>query len=302
MTTERQPKRTKRVRSKPVATTLVETPPIDVQPVTLPEQLADAPLPTDPEDIGDEELIFDDDTEPLSYEEDMSESNTHHQLIDTLESTLKHFLASANWFITGNFALYPPDAINQYDHTDPDLAVFIGVPTPTQRIKSWKVGNPDRPVPQVVFEVASEGTWLAGLQDKPTRYTRIGVQEYYAYDPDTPRTWKTGGMRLRGWHRQGRMMVELKPDVRGRLWSPTLSSFLVPQDDELWLTDINSRKRLSSEEALQLVQTQLVQADAARIEAEQQRAEEQRQRIEAERKAEAMAARLRALGENPDDM
>lgn len=121
--------------------------------------------------------------------------------------------------------------------------------------------------------------------EKPEEYFRMGVSEYYAYDPNPsmlPRS-RRSGRRLFGWQRDRATgeMCELLPDTHGRLWSPYLQSYLVPEGTYLRLYDRFGNQRLTQGE------------EAAR------RADE-----EAQRAAEALrrAEKLRALGIDPDQL
>ena len=79
-----------------------------------------------------------------------------------------------------NFNCYQTPNPKEYPLA-PDIAVIKGVDY-RDDIRSWRVGKTG-PAPHVVFEIASEETWKKDLEDKPTLYAQMGVQEYFAYDP-----------------------------------------------------------------------------------------------------------------------
>jgi len=151
---------------------------------------------------------------------------------------------------------------------------LMEVLTQVQDLKSWRVGKTG-PTPQVVFEIASEETWKKDLEEKPERYARMGVKEYFAYDPyERPlRRTRTSARRLFGWHleTERRVMRELPMGPDGRLWSFHLESWLVPDGKYLRLYDNQGNLRLTGMEA------------------------------EA-RRAEALAEKLRSLGIDPDQV
>src|SRR5207249_11946967 len=130
----------------------------------------------------------------------------------------------------------------------PDIAVIKGLPY--RRVKSWKVGRTGPP-PHVVFEVASPETWDKDLTEKPPLYAHMGVQEYFAYDPNDPQCWKDKPSRLLGWRLDpvNQTMQESVPDEQGRLWSAELDSWLVADGPHLRLYDWNGNLRLTGEEA-----------------------------------------------------
>ena len=151
---------------------------------------------------------------------------------------------------------------------------------------SWRVGKTG-PVPQVVFEIASEKTWGNDLKDKPLQYGLMGVKEYFAYDPNARPLKRRTSRRLWGWQldkgSDEMREMALRPD--GSLWSQHLESFLVPDTRYLRLYDSQRQLRLTRAEA---------EARRADAEAEARQA--------AERRVEALIAKMRSLGIDPDQI
>jgi hypothetical protein len=146
----------------------------------------------------------------------------------------------------------------------------------------------------VVVEIASEETWKNDRKKKPALYGRMGVLEYFLYDPNTPACWPQPKRRLLGWRWNpvSQKMRRLASDRKGRIWSEQLDSWLVPDGGYLRLHDRHHHLRLTQAEA-----------QALRAEAEAKRAEaEAEARQAAVRRAEALAEKLRALGINPDEI
>src|SRR5437868_1203378 len=118
-----------------------------------------------------------------------------------------------------------------------------------------------------------EETSKSDLQEKPGKYARMGVIEYFAYDPNERPLDRKAARRLFGWHldpAEGVMQeMLLRPD--GSLWSSQLQSVLVPQGEFLRLYDRQGHLRLTQAEA------------------------------EA-RRAEVLAEKLRSLGIDPDQL
>jgi Uma2 family endonuclease len=201
-------------------------------------------------------------------EEDLKgEASLHRRLTEYLAQVLiwlfhRHVCAiyeNLNFYQTANPKEYP---------LAPDIAVIKGVAF--QYVRSWRVGK-SGPAPQVVFEIASEETWTNDLREKPGRYARMGVAEYFAYDPNESPLHHASARRLFGWQLDptAGVMREMRPRPDGGLWSPQLQSMLVPEGDFLRLYDHQGRLRLTQAEA------------------------------EAER-AHLMAEKLRSLGIDPD--
>ncbi len=226
-------------------------------------------------------------------EEDlMGESFLHRRLTEYLEQVLIQLFygqlcavyANLNFYYRFNWREYP---------VAPDVAVLKGAPA--QVVTSWRVGR-SGPAPQVVFEIASPETWHNDLYLKPLSYAHMGVQEYFAYDPYSLPLSKDASKKffgpeierqLFGWRLNpdtGRMNL-MSPGPAGQLWSEHLESTLMPEPNWLLLYDRFGQVRLTPAEA---------EARRAEQEAEARRAET--------RRAEALAAKLRALGFDPDQV
>jgi hypothetical protein len=120
------------------------------------------------------------------------------------------------------------------------------------------------------------------LLDKPDAYERMGIWEYYAYDPNQPPLplSRRRGQRLFGWQRdrQAGVLHAILPDEYGRIWSPFLHGYLMPDGELLSLTDRFGNPRLIQGEA------------------EKKRADAAIQRLK------IMEKRLRELGKDPDQL
>ena len=226
---------------------------------------------------------------------DMAENENHANLIYYFKSVLVWFYRLQGWYVSTNMLIIQPG----YDDVSPDIALYIGlVLSPEERntLKSWRLGEPNRPAPSVVFEICSDGTWPNDVrpQDKPLRYQQMGVKEYFLYDPSTPRLWTEPDRRLCGWRydgRQGEVFLiaqEILPDERGWLFSEQLNAFLAPDGQFLRLRDLQGNLLLNGDEAAR-------QADKAARQAQQTAQEALRREAE-------ILAKLKAKGINPDDL
>lgn len=167
-------------------------------------------------------------------------------------------------------------------------------------VTSWKVGRTGPP-PQVVFEIASKETWGKDQKDKPGQYARMGVQEYFAYDPHEPLLDREASSRLSGWQfdaaQRHMQKMPLRPD--GSLWSVQLASFLIPGGKHLYLCDRQGHLRLTQAQA----EAQRAEQESKRADVQARRAETEKRRADAEAKrAEALAEKLRSLGIDPDQL
>ena len=173
-----------------------------------------------------------------------------------------------NFYQTANAMEYP---------LAPDVAVIKG--TAHRPVRSWRVGK-SGPAPKVVFEIASEETWKKDLAEKPSKYARMGVHEYFAYDPHEFPLPPSNNRRLFGWRldQDRQIMREMSPGPNGSLWSPSLESWLVPDGAMLRLHDRNGQMRLTYGEA------------------------EAQQKLAEARRAQALAEKLHSLGIDPDQI
>jgi pyruvate/2-oxoglutarate dehydrogenase complex dihydrolipoamide acyltransferase (E2) component len=194
----------------------------------------------------------------------------------------------------------------------PDIAVIKGVSL--RPLTSWRVQTTG-PAPHVVLEILSAETWKKDLEEKPDIYARLGVQEYFAYDPTPSPLASATRNRLFGWRRDPLLerMTALVPNEDGSFWSEELASFLVPDEQLLRLFDRHRQLRLTEAEAqaaARRAEARARQAEAEARQAAERRAEARAQQVEAEaaarqaaeRRAEALAEKLRSLGVNPDQL
>ncbi len=240
--------------------------------------------------------------------EEVSESNPHYYLIYYLVSVFNYLFRDEGWFIAANLLITQPT----YATVAPDVAVYKTRLSPADKnIRSWSMGQPDHPAPGVVFEIASDATWGRDLNEKIVRYAQMGVQEYFAYDPNTPRSWAGQPSRLRGWSYEAGFARELQFDDQGRLWSAELASYLIADEMYLRFQDRQGRLRPTGEEAehtarlteqsARLAEQSARLATEQRLEAEQKKVEAAQVQEEAERQAKEKAwAKLRELGIDPE--
>lgn len=221
--------------------------------------------------LGEEDNYYYYDSHPT--EEDlMGDTVIHCRLISYLEALLIYLFRGLRCAIYRNLNVYQTPDSGENPVT-PDLMVIKGVEL--ELLRSWKMLK-TKQAPHVVFEVASEETWENDVQNKPGKYGRMGVLEYFFYDPDKKAERRHGGRRLIGWKRnaeteQTGKMEEVVANNQGWLWSEQLESWLVPDGEYLRLYDRLLQCRLTGEEVF-------------------------------EQRAEALAQKLRLLGIDPDSL
>src|SRR5437764_4666928 len=177
----------------------------------------------------------------------MGESPAHARLVHYLMEVLEWYFREQVCAIHENCNFYLT-LDSEESPIAPDIAVIKGVEPLDGR--SWSIPKMGA-VPQVVFEIGSKETWKDDREDKPTKYALMGVQEYFAYDPNQPPLLRRNARRLYGWQLDANtgLMHRMLPGPGGRLWSVHLDSWLVPDGGYLRLYDRSGHMRLTGQEA-----------------------------------------------------
>ena len=188
-----------------------------------------------------------------------------------------HYQDRPDVYVSGDLLMYYEEG-NPKVSVAPDVFVVFGVEDRMRmNYKVWEEGK----APDFVLEVASKSTWREDLGPKRKVYARLGVKEYWLYDPTgeylTP---VLQGIRLAG-NVYVRQLAVASADGALTLTSATLGLELRAKGGEMRFRDpATGRSFLSHQEEA-----------AARREAES-RAE---QESIARRDAEARVAELEAL-------
>ena len=204
-----------------------------------------------------------------------------------------HFRERRDVYVSGNiFVYYEPGNLSMT--VSPDILVAFGVERRKRRsYRTWEEGK----APDFVLEVLSPSTWQRDL-DKRKTYARLGVREYFVFDPTGEHIEPAlQGYRL-DWGRY-EPMAGLGPlAVRSRVLGLDL---WVDSERDLRMRDAETGENLRSAEESEAkwreAQAQLEESKVSRREAEA-RAERAEDRAEesdiGRRKAEARAERAEA--------
>lgn len=199
----------------------------------------------------------------------MPERAIHRQTADLIGLAATHLLGTEvrvfrdlNWYPDDGGTAIAPDVMV--------LPRAAADPLP----RSYRQDETDGPPPLAVVEVASDTDTFASLRSKARRYQRLGTTVYVVVVDEDPCVLRLGSDDEEFIDWTGRPIPELGGPV----------------------LDIDGgRPRLTMPDGLQAA------SDAALMAAMEERAEAAESRAsEAERRAEELAARLRALGEEPD--
>lgn len=210
---------------------------------------------------------------PESDGNPISDHTLQFEWIVTIKGNLDALFANdSHVFVAGDLLWYPVKG-NPKVRLAPDVMVVFGRPKGERG--SYQQFNEEGIPPQVVFEVLSPGNRAGEMISKFVFYQKYGVEEYYLYDPFKQdfSAWirPENGFELEGVERDNSFV------------SPRLGvRFVVEDGKPLQIYQPNGDRFLTFIEL------------ARRVESEGQRADA------AEQRAEQLAAKLRALGVNPE--
>ena len=238
----------------------------------------------------------------------MSDNTEQYRWIVIIKENLEIlFAAVADVFISGDLFWSPVKEKINTIKTAPDVMVVFG--RPRGKRLSYIQHEEDNIPPQVVFEILSPGNTPKEMKEKFDFYQQYGVEEYYIYDPLD--------CVLDGWRRQGQ---RLEPILMMTGWvSPRLGIRFVMTTEGLEIYHPDGRKFLTTLELEAERQRERQRAEQAELRAdreqqlraqerqlraqEQQRAEQAELERDRERqRADQLAARLLALGIDPDTL
>lgn len=258
--------------------------------------------------------------EPIYYPdtdgEPMAESDTQRKPLTYLVEALDlHFQAHPKVYVSGNLLIYYEEG-NPKKSVAPDVFVVLGVPKHDRDIyQTWVEGKG----PDLVIEITSPSTRHLDDKEKPLLYRRLGVLEYFQYDPKGK--YLKPALRGRRLNSQGHYesmsavqgldgSVILTSTVLGlqlrlefgklRLFDPHTTEYL-----ETYSESVHNRRQAELQAQLALQHTELAlqhaESEQQHAESERQRAELALQQAESERQwAAQLAAQLRALGIDPE--
>jgi Uma2 family endonuclease len=199
-----------------------------------------------------------------------------------------YFQGQANVYVGGNMFIYYEEG-NREAVVAPDVFVVIGTP---KYVRSSYLLWQEPKGPDFVLEITSASTRRNDQNEKPKTYARLGVREYFQYDPTgdylVPRLQ---GLRLVEGTYQPLATTEL-PTGTLTLHSDVLGLDLRLEGDSFhFYNPMTGQKLLTYEEAEQARQ----QAEQARQQAEAQVRDEAARRQAAEARLAELEARLQAL-------
>ena len=205
---------------------------------------------------------------PESDGEPMADNTKQFDWIVKIKENIESLYASnLDVFVAGNLLWYPIEGANNIKCA-PDVMVAIGRPKGYR--SSYMQWEEEGITPQVVFEIWSPSNTHAQLIEKFLFYLDYGVKEYYLYDPDQN--------ELSGWQREGERLTPIKE----------LDGWVSPQ--------------LKIKFELKPETIEIYHPDGTPFHTYTEVSEENKQLKEQRQRADRLAARLREMGIDPDEV
>ncbi len=247
------------------------------------------------------------DATQLESDEPEMESSLHYAQLALLVSCLEWLWQDRqDFFIGANLTIYfSRQQLKNRDQRGPDFFLIKG--TERRPRKSWVVWEEEGRYPNLIIELLSPSTAATDRSLKKDLYaSRFHTPEYFWFSPDT---FEFAGFRL-----AGNQYQPIAANDAGWLWSEELELYLAVVEGSLRYLNPSGELVPTPAEAAQ--QAQLAAQQAQLVARQAQDAVQQVQRIaqqaqaaiqqaqqeaqQAQQRAEALAAKLRALGVDPD--
>ena len=225
----------------------------------------------------------------------------HHEFeLDLGDGLRSRYRDRPEVFVGGDMLVYfdgPGTSLATADRLAPDLMVAFGVP---DRLRRNYVVWEERKAPDFVLEILSPSTKEKDIAEKPALYRRMGVREYFQFDPDGRTEARLAGWRFGPGETRALPLVPVAGGMRG-IYSEALGLHLCHIQPWPLVRRRHKTDRLRWHDPaagafLETLTEQSRRADAAELgrdAAERRAAEEAAARRALEEKVAALEARLR---------
>lgn len=207
------------------------------------------------------------DTSQLESNEPELESSLHYAQLALLVACLQWLWRDRNdFFIGANLTIYfSRQQLKNRDFRGPDF--FLVKATEKRPRKSWVVWEEDGRYPDLIIKLLFESTATIDRSLKKDLYqSRFRTPEYFWFSPET--------LEIAGFRLVGQTYEPIVPTTSGWLWSETLTLYLGIYNQQLRYFNSEGELVLSPQEAAERAQQQ----------------------------AERLAAQLRSLGIEPEEI
>ena len=223
---------------------------------------------------------------PSSDGQPMAENDAQRSAIMYgIGALARHFKSRQDVYVSGDLLIYYQEG-NPRLSVAPDVFVVFGVAKRERpNYKLWEEGR----APAFVLEVASPNTWRDDLGRKRSLYARLGVREYWQYDPlgehlparlqgerltpsgyvrQPAATARDGTLTLRS--RTLGLELRAAPGREMRFRNPATGCDLLSHDEEAEARGAEAEARRAAETRAAAAETRAAAAEARVIELEAQ--------------------------------
>jgi Uma2 family endonuclease len=173
---------------------------------------------------------------PESDGKPMGETDLHRDAMVRHNELLKYHYRGQQVYVSGDLLVYYEEG-NPKKYVVPDAFVVKGVdPGPRRIYRIWIEGK----APDVVIETTSRKTMRVDTQTKPVLYARLGIREYFMFDPEGDYL----DPRLQGYRMQGGQYAPIDVDDEEFLFSRELELGLRIEHGNLQFYRRDTGKRL----------------------------------------------------------
>jgi len=194
----------------------------------------------------------------------MGETDLHRDWMVRILDILRLRYRGQRVYVASDLLLY-------YQEGDPTKFVvpddFVVLDCDPARRNTFKIWEEDNRVPHAVFEVTSRSTRREDEVFKPRVYARIGVPEYFLYDPTSDYL----SPPLQGFRIDRGNYTRITPDDTGALRCEQLGITLRLERGNLAMVDARSGQVLRTEAEAAEAARQAAEARVAELEAEVRR-------------------------------
>lgn len=175
---------------------------------------------------------------PESDGQPMGETDLHRKWMIRVYDLLAHRYRDQRVYVACNLLVYYEQGEPSRFVVPDDFVVLDCEPGDRRVFKIWEEGR----TPNVVFEITSLSTRNEDTSYKPDLYARIGVQEFFLYDP----TCEYMSTPLQGFRLVGGTHQRIKPSETGGLESEQLDVLLGLEEGRLVMRDRQTGKSLQT--------------------------------------------------------
>lgn len=197
---------------------------------------------------------------PESDGRPMGETDLHIEWIIRIRDILKLRYRGRQVYVANDLLVYYEQG-NPRKFFVPDCFVVKDChPGPRRTFKTWQEGK----APDVVLEITSVSTKSDDSVLKPQLYARLGIKEYFLFDPTSDYLQPAlQGYRLAPTNQNE--YLRIKPDDDGALISKLLGLSLRLQGADLVMSDVTTGQRLLTESEAEHAAREEVEAELARV-------------------------------------